>query len=383
MKLGKPLLGSLCVAACLLTQACVEYIPENGYRAPAQEPPNPPPSMPQYADTQSTPPTPPATPPPPPPSAEQSSLDSLLAPIALYPDPLIAVILPASTRPSEISAAAAFMIQYGDPTQIDGQPWDPSVRGLAHYTTVLTWMADNMSWTQSLGAAFSASPTEVMASIQRLRSRALASGALAPSPQEQVLTEDDMIEIDPTMPGEIYVPTYDADAVFADGPYGGPPIEFGTAYPSGIWLSYSVDWRSRAVWVAGPGAQRGPGGWYNPRYHGGHAPADARAWHPPAGRPQGLPAGGNPAPRPRPMSSPAVRGPNASSTQQRGTPPAVRPAAGTVSPDRTPPSEAPRASAPPAHPEPAHSAPAHPGPAHDKAPAPAAAQATKDHDQVR
>jgi hypothetical protein len=388
MKFGKPLLGSVCVAACLLAQACVEYIPENGYRAPAQEPPSPPPSMPQFADTQSTPPTPPATPPPPPPSAEQSSLDTLLAPIALYPDPLIALILPASTRPSEISAAAAFMIQYGDPTQIDGQPWDPSVRGLAHYTTVLTWMADNMSWTQALGAAFSASPTDVMASVQRLRSRALASGALAPSPQEQVYTEDDVIEIDPAMPDAIYVPTYDADAVFADGPYGGPPIEFGPAYPSGIWLSYSVDWRSRAVWVAGPGAQRGPGGWYNPRYHGGHAPADARAWHPPTGRPQGPPAAGFSAPRPHPMApaansaAPGNRGSNLSPAQQRSVPSVDRPAAGAVWPGRTTPSEAPRASAPAAHPESPHSAPAHPEPAHDKAPPPAA-QAAKDHDQTR
>ncbi len=396
MKFGKPLVGSLSIAACLLATSCVEYIPENAYAAPAQPPPNPPPSAPQYADSQSTPPTPPPNPPSalPPAQAQSSSLDTLVAPIALYPDPLISLILPASTMPAEISAASAYLVQYGDPTQIESQPWDPSVRGLAHYPTVVTWMANNMAWTQALGAAFSSSPSDVMASIQRLRARALASGALAPSPQEQVYTEDDEIEIDPAMPDAIYIPNYDADLVFGDGPYGGPPIEYGPAYPAGIWLSYSLDWRSRAVWVAGPNAHRGPGGWYNPQFHGSHSPGDAKAWHPAAGRTQSAPAGGGgcPVPRPHPMpapgntGAPASRGPTPPSNQQRNAPPADRPPAGAVSPGRTPPTEAPRGSNPAIHtrnlrtPQPAHPEPAHPAPAHEKAPPPASAPEPKDRD---
>jgi hypothetical protein len=395
MKFGKPLLGSLCVAACLLAPACVEYIPENGYQASAQQPSVPPPSSPQYPDTQSTPPSPPPGPPPAAPQAQDTGLDTLLAPIALYPDPLLALILPASTAPNDISAASAFLIQYGDPTQIDNQPWDPSVRALAHYPSVVTWMADNMAWTQALGAAFSASPAGVMASVQRLRARALASGALAPSPQEQVYTEDDVIEIDPAMPDAIYIPTYDADLVYGSGPYDGPPVEYGQAYPAGIWLSYSVDWRSRAVWVAGPNAHRGPGGWFNPGYHGGHAPGDARAWHPPAGRPQGQrpssAQGGFAVPRPHPMpapvhsAEPTNRGNNPPSNQQRGLAPADRNATGAVTPGRTPLTEEPRSSATPGHPEPSHPQPVHKEPAHPEpsrgSPPPAAAQDSKDHDQ--
>jgi hypothetical protein len=391
MKFGKPLVGSLSVAACLLVSACVEYIPENGYSASQPPPPSPPPGGPQYADAQSTPPTPPPNPPSAPAQPQDARLDTLLGPIALYPDPLISLILPASTVPSQISQASAFLIQYGDPTQIDSQPWDPSVRGLAHYPTVVTWMADNMAWTQALGAAFSSSPGDVMASIQRLRARALASGALAPSPQELVYTEDDEIDIDPAMPDAIYIPTYDPDAVFAGGYYGGPPLEYGQAYPSGIWLSYSVDWRSRAVWVAGPNAQRGPGGWYRPSYHGGHAPGDARAWHAPAGRIQGAPAGGgpggNPVPRPHPMppqgnsGATVNRGSNTPSYQPRNAQPEARPSSGAASPGRAPLPEAPRVSAPPAHAEPPHAQAAHPAPAKEKAPPPA--QEPKDRDPQR
>ena len=108
MKFGKPLVGSLSMAACLLATSCVEYIPENGYAAPAQPPPNPPTGAPQYADSQSTPPTPPANPPsaPTPAQSQDARLDTLLGPIALYPDPLISLILPASTVPAEISAAS-------------------------------------------------------------------------------------------------------------------------------------------------------------------------------------------------------------------------------------------------------------------------------------
>ena len=106
-------------------------------------------------------------------------------PIALYPDPLLALILPASTVPGDISAASAYLVQYGDMTRIDSQPWDPSVRALAHYPAIVTWMAENIEWTQAVGSAFLSSPAEVMASIQRLRARALASGALGRPPSSR------------------------------------------------------------------------------------------------------------------------------------------------------------------------------------------------------
>jgi hypothetical protein len=359
MKSGQVLLVPSCLAACLMAQACVEYIPENGPQPPVAA---------QAAESPPAPPTPPPAPPPP----QENSLDALVGPIALYPDPLIAIMLPASTAPNDISAAAAYLVQYADATQIDRQPWDPSVRALAHYPAVLTWMADNMAWTQALGAAFIASPSDVMASIQRLRERAMLSGALAPSQQEQVVSEDGEIEIVPAQPDEIFVPYYDAGSVFADGPYGGPPIYYGPAYPMGIWLSYSVDWHRRAVWVGGANGRRGPGGWYDPRQNGGHPPAGAKPWHPPAGST----AGGAPrvtsVPRPRPIpGTPNLQAPRPDWVDpQRGESRFQQPEGGAPMFGRAPaPSESSHANGTPAHKEPAH------------APAPAPAAPTDSKDQ--
>ena len=83
-------------------------------------------------------------------------LHKLLAPIALYPDPLIAIILPAASEPADIELAAGYLRANGDPSQIDGQAWDPSVRALAHYPDVLLWMNDNQDWTVTVGDAFRA-----------------------------------------------------------------------------------------------------------------------------------------------------------------------------------------------------------------------------------
>lgn len=352
MNIRKTLMAPACAAACLLATACVEYAPSGGYS------PGPP----------SAPPAPPA--PPLPPQPQDSRLDALLAPIALYPDPLVALILPASTSPAEISAAAAYLVQYGDATRIDGQPWDPSVRALAHYPTVVTWMSDNMAWTQALGDAFSSSPSEVMASIQRLRARAMASGALVTSAQQLVLSEDGQIEIVPAQPDAIWVPAYDADAVYSDSPYGGPPIDFGPAYPTGIWLSYDLDWRSRAVWVGHPGSRRGIGGWYNPRSTG-RPPADASPWHPPSGsrpaaRADGRP-GGSVVPRPRPIpgaahaAAPGPQGPNPPPSPQRAVSSPAQPFRGQPPGGREAAPQGSRAMAP-ARQEPAHEKAAAPDP---------------------
>jgi hypothetical protein len=367
MKFGKALLVPSCFAMCLMAQACVEYIPENG---PAPQAPGAAPA----AESQPMPPTPPQAPPPP--QAPNNGLDTLLGPIALYPDPLVAVILPASTAPSDISAAAAYLVQYSDPTQIDSQPWDPSVRALAHYPAVLTWMASNMAWTQALGAAFIASPSDVMASIQRLRERAMVSGALAPSAQEQVVSEDGAIEIVPAQPDEIYVPYYDADTVFEDGPYCGPPTYFGPVYPAGAWLSYSVDWHRRAVWVGGANGHRGPGGGYDTRQNGGHPPEGAKPWHAPSGPSAGSAPRVTSVPRPRPMPGapkpPSFRpgGPAGQPAPQRGDTRFQQPAAGAPAFGHAPaPTGSSHSTGTPAHQEPSHAAApaaAAPGPSKDQ-----------------
>jgi len=102
------------------------------------------------------------------------TLKQLLAPIALYPDALIALILPASTVPSDVVLASRYVAGSGDPKQIPNQPWDKSVQSLASYPDVVTWMDKNLEWTTSLGQAFLVQPADVMNAIQQLRAQAQA-----------------------------------------------------------------------------------------------------------------------------------------------------------------------------------------------------------------
>src|SRR5947199_7933312 len=107
----------------------------------------------------------------PPPAAAASwrsapELDQLLGPIALYPDPLIAEILPAATLPADLVVVDRYLRLGGDLNVIDRQPWDPSLEGLAGYTTVLNWMDDNLTWTADVGHAFLAQEAGVVGSSQ-------------------------------------------------------------------------------------------------------------------------------------------------------------------------------------------------------------------------
>ncbi len=207
----------------------------------------------------------------PPPAAALSTLDQLTGPIALYPDPLLALVLPASTLPSDIAAASTYLNGGGDPTKIDVQPWDQSVRGLAHYPTVLNWMAENPDWTAAIGAAFVNNPNDVMASIQRLREMAKAAGTLDNTAQQDVVEDDGSIEIVPTDPDTIYVPAYDPAVCFVGGPYygyHGPFITFGIGYPVGAWLAYQFDWRGRAFWHGDWRNWRNDHGWGHPVFPG-------------------------------------------------------------------------------------------------------------------
>lgn len=206
-------------------------------------------------------------PPPPAQQADADPLDQLLAPVALYPDPLLSILLPAATFPSDIAAAGDYLRNGGDPGGVDAQPWDPSVRSLAHYPSVVTWMAENGAWTQSVGAEFVSQPAQVMEAIQRLRELARAAGTLENTPQQQVILQGDYVEIEPVQPGVIYVPQYDPAVVFVDQPYygyNGPFLTFGPAYRAGVWLTYGCDWGGGGVIVVGPDYWHGGGGWWHP-----------------------------------------------------------------------------------------------------------------------
>ena len=183
-------------------------------------------------------------------TAEQ--LDELLGPIALYPDALVALILPASTMPTDLVLASRYIGAGGDKTKVDEQPWDESVRALAHYPDVVTWLDDKLSWAIMMGDAFIAQPVDVMQSIQRLRARARAAGTLVDSAEQKVVEEEGSIRIVPAQPEVIYVPVYDPRVVYVERPYWGwgtSVITYRWCYPTGIWLSYDCDWSHHRVWV--------------------------------------------------------------------------------------------------------------------------------------
>jgi hypothetical protein len=220
---------------------------------------------------------------------QPAQVDQLVAPVALYPDPLVALVLPAAAVPSDIEAAAAFLQQNGDPAQIDYQPWDDSVKALAHYPVVVEWMAQNPGWTGALGTAFLDQPADVMLSIQRLRGEARASGALVSSPQQVVVVDGDRnIEIEPAQTEVIYVPRYDPGVVYGYGAYdfgAGPYITYGDPYPTGIWLTFGFDWRDREVWVGDWSTWHDSHGWRRPVFRNS-GPGAGRHWSPPPNRPR-------------------------------------------------------------------------------------------------
>ena len=191
-------------------------------------------------------------------------LDQLLGPIALYPDPLMALILPASTVPAQIVLADRYVSGGGDPNQIDQQPWDPSVQALARYPDVLKWMDDNLNWTTELGQAFLNQQEDVMDSIQRLRRSAYNVGNLQSTPQQQVIDDGGYIEILPVDPQVIYVPVYQPDQVYYQTCYGPPFITFGIGFPIGVWLNCDFDWGHHHIIVWGRDHPRPPNWWHEP-----------------------------------------------------------------------------------------------------------------------
>src|SRR5215471_13720092 len=160
-------------------------------------------------------------------------LDSLVAPIALYPDTLLAQTLAASTYPLEVIQLQQWMANNTNlkdkalADAVSKQPWDPSVQGLVMYPDVVQRMAGNIQWTTDVGNAFLAQQSDVMAAVQRMRGKAESKGTLKTSAQQTVQTStapsgQQVITIQPAQPDVVYVPSYDPDVV-----YGAPP----PAYP--------------------------------------------------------------------------------------------------------------------------------------------------------
>jgi uncharacterized protein DUF3300 len=233
---------------------------------------------------------------PPPPGAVATAnyspeqLDQLLAPIALYPDDLLGQILMASTYPLEVVQADRWL-QNPANASLQGSalaaalqqvPWDNSVKSLAAYPAILSWMDNSLDWTEAAGDAFLAQQTAVMDSVQRLRARAQSAGRLSSTPQETVTSDGQDIAIASPGSGVEYVPVYDPDSAYGAWPYPDyPPYDvaqsgyaFGTfiAFPVvvGYWGWDHWDWHHHRIDVDGGrhgGPGRGPGPERTPWHH--------------------------------------------------------------------------------------------------------------------
>ncbi len=211
-------------------------------------------------------------PPPEPPQAAQQSpeqLQQLVAPIALYPDSMIAQILPAATYPDQILEASKFLDQNRGlqgqqlAQKVDSQPWDPSVKALTGFAGVLQNMRQNLAWTSELGDAYVNQPQDVNNAIQTMRQRAQQAGTLRSTPQQVVNNQGPDIAIQPASPDTVYVPEYDPWLAYGPPlapwpgwyPYpglylDGPGFAFGIGFPIGFyggfgwgWNNWRYDWR--------------------------------------------------------------------------------------------------------------------------------------------
>jgi hypothetical protein len=244
--------------------------------------------------------------------ASSDELDQLVAPIALYPDNLVAQILAASAWPGEVVEADEWMQQVSglggtDLAQaVNQQMWDPSVKALTQFPLVLTTMDMNLSWSSALGNTYAKEPQNVLDAIQVMRRRAQQAGHLMATPQEVVTDEGNTIMIQPADAGTVYLPEYDPWLVYgapiAAYPdwYGTPGlfvtdpdvlfglgIEIGTFAGFGWgWHHWGADWRGRGVvYNQNPYRWRGQHFANRPDFHGaGRAFASAGGfrggfWH--------------------------------------------------------------------------------------------------------
>ena len=178
------------------------------------------------------------------PTFKQEELDQILAPIALYPDSLVAQILMASTFPLEVVQAERFAKQNASlkgealTKALESQSWDPSVKSLVNFPQVLTMMNEKLDWTQKLGDAFLAQQKPVMDTIQSLRAKAQAAGNLKTTKEQTVIVEEKIIKIEPANPQVIYVPTYNPTVVYGAWAYPAyPPYYY---YPPGYVAATSA-----------------------------------------------------------------------------------------------------------------------------------------------
>lgn len=199
-----------------------------------------------------------------PPSFSMQQLEEMVGPIALYPDPLLAQVLTASTFFQQIPDAAGWSRAHayltGDALARgiteDNLPWDPSVLALLPFPSVIDYMAGNMGWTTQLGEAVLADRAAVMDAVQDQRQKAMNYGYLKTGPQYRVVPTPGAIEIVPVSPGMIFVPYYDPFVVFFRPRPGfviggaitfGPSIFIGPIFAPWGWGAITFGWRTHDI----------------------------------------------------------------------------------------------------------------------------------------
>src|SRR5215469_5453908 len=192
-------------------------------------------------------------------------LDSLVAPVALYPDPLLAQTLAASTYPLEVIQLQQWLTKnpgLKDQALADAvakQFWDPSVQALAALPEVVKRLADDLQWTTDLGNAFLAQQNDVMDAVQRMRAKAKEKGTLKSTDQQRVETQvvenKSVVVIEQANPQVVYVPSYDPVVVWGPPIYPYPPIYYPPPgyYAAGLALSFGVGVAMGAFWSGGWG----------------------------------------------------------------------------------------------------------------------------------
>jgi hypothetical protein len=202
-------------------------------------------------------------------------LDSLVAPIALYPDPLLAQVLAASTYPLELVQLQQWLEKnktLKDKALVDAvqkQSWDPSVQAMAALPDVVKRLVDDIQWTADLGNAFLAQQDDVMGAVQRMRAKAQEKGNLKSNEQIKVETRvvesKQVIVVEQSNPQVVYVPSYDPVVVYGPPAYPYPPIYYPPPgyYAAGMAISFGVGLAIGAAWGGGWGYNCGWGGGNN------------------------------------------------------------------------------------------------------------------------
>ncbi len=286
MKLSAIVTGlTVCGLSSLLAQQAPNYVaPPAAPAMVAQAAPAYKASAPAPATTTATAPAP--TPAPPPSTAAKlgaAELEKLAMPIALHPDSLLAILLPAAVYPVEVVQAARFVKDTNNIPRVDSQPWDDNVKAAAKIPALIAQMDADLDWTIRLGKAFLDQPKELMDAIQALRAKAQKAGTLQNSSQQVVVVTNvvvekvvekqvvvvtnTVIEIQSSNPQVVYVPSYPTTVYYPPpgyvyNPYA-PLVTFGVGIAVGAIIANNCDWHGGGIYVGHHGVAVWGGGGYH------------------------------------------------------------------------------------------------------------------------